>query len=266
MAAPVEIDVTLLGGFAVRVAGTPVADAAWRRRQAAALVKLLALAPGRRLHREQVIDALWPDEDPAVAAPRLYKAAHFVRNATGRRDAVVVADDKVSLFPGAAVRVDAVVFSELAGRGDIAGALAACRGDLLPADPYEPWLEAHRVRLRLLRVDALRAERRWSELLALEPADEEAHVETMRLHLAGGRPSAALRQFALLETVLRDELGVPPGSAAVALRDEALALQAAAPVAVVGAAPRGVRPATAAVPARRRHRRRTGRADRLCRR
>ena len=40
------------------VDGEAVPDRAWSRRQAASLVKLLALAPGQRLHREVVIDAL----------------------------------------------------------------------------------------------------------------------------------------------------------------------------------------------------------------
>ena len=52
------IDIELLGGFAVRLDGADVAADGWRRRQAALLVKRLALAPGRRLHREQLIDAL----------------------------------------------------------------------------------------------------------------------------------------------------------------------------------------------------------------
>ena len=42
-----------------------------------ALVKLLALAPGYRLHREQVMDALWPDLAPEAAAGNLRKAVHF---------------------------------------------------------------------------------------------------------------------------------------------------------------------------------------------
>jgi len=55
-----DIHVTLLGRFAVTVGGAPVAEASWNRRHAAAVVKVLALAPGRRLHREQVIDRVWP--------------------------------------------------------------------------------------------------------------------------------------------------------------------------------------------------------------
>src|SRR5690242_2260528 len=51
----------LLGDFAVEVDGREVPDAAWRRRKARTLVKLLALAPERTLHRDQLIEAMWPD-------------------------------------------------------------------------------------------------------------------------------------------------------------------------------------------------------------
>src|SRR4051794_12423967 len=74
-----QVDITVLGGFHVVVDGSPVRAEEWARRSASALVKLLALAPGRRLHREQVLDALWPDADVEAAAPRLHKAAHFAR-------------------------------------------------------------------------------------------------------------------------------------------------------------------------------------------
>ncbi len=79
------IEITLLGRFEVRRDGQPVPADAWGRRHAAALVKLLALSPGRRLHREQVIDALWPDDTVEDAAPKLHKAAHFARKAAGDR-------------------------------------------------------------------------------------------------------------------------------------------------------------------------------------
>ena len=78
-----DVRITLLGGFEVAVAGTPVPAAQWRRRHAAALVKILALVPGRRLHREQLIDTLWPELTVEEAAPRLHKAAHYARRALG---------------------------------------------------------------------------------------------------------------------------------------------------------------------------------------
>ena len=48
----------LLGGFRLLVAGRPVPAHAWRQRRVASVVKLLALAPAQRLHREQVMDLL----------------------------------------------------------------------------------------------------------------------------------------------------------------------------------------------------------------
>ena len=105
------VEVRLLGRFEVTVDGRVVPSSAWsRRRHAASLVKLLALTPGRRLHREQVIDKLWPGLSVEVAAPRLRQAAHHVRRVTGVSGSVVSSGGLVMLFPEAEVRVDAVDF------------------------------------------------------------------------------------------------------------------------------------------------------------
>jgi DNA-binding SARP family transcriptional activator len=105
-----DVHVRLLGGFGVVVDGRPVPDDAWRRRVAAALVKLLALAPGHRLLRERVTDALWPDLLLDDALPRLHTAAHYARAAIGRRDALVLDQGAVALYPGCRLRVYVVVY------------------------------------------------------------------------------------------------------------------------------------------------------------
>ncbi|HYQ84337.1 MAG TPA: hypothetical protein VEP28_10095, partial [Rubrobacter sp.] len=53
--------IALLGGFRVSVGTRTIGEDAWHLRKAANLVKLLALAPGHLLHREQAMDVLWPD-------------------------------------------------------------------------------------------------------------------------------------------------------------------------------------------------------------
>ena len=58
---PEPMRVWLLGGFRVSVGSRTIEGDAWRLRKAAALVKLLALAPDHRLHREQAMDLLWPE-------------------------------------------------------------------------------------------------------------------------------------------------------------------------------------------------------------
>ena len=78
-------EIRLLGKFEVAVDGRPVPPDAWRRRDPAALVKLLALSRGHRMLRERVIDALWPDLLEEQALPRLHKAAFdvIVRESSG---------------------------------------------------------------------------------------------------------------------------------------------------------------------------------------
>lgn len=224
-----RVEIAMLGGFTVRVDGEPVDASAWERRQATTLVKLLALAPGRQLHREQCLDAIWPDLGIDEAAPRLHKAAHYARKALGSRDAIVLRRETVLLYPDADVSVDVVAFEELAERarhGDDAAldaALRLCNGPLLPTDPYEEWTLARRERVRQQHVELLRRARRWDALLAEEPADEEAHLELMRAHAANGDRRSALRQYERMDRALRDELGMAPSAAATRLRDELLA-------------------------------------------
>jgi DNA-binding SARP family transcriptional activator len=242
----VRVEIGLLGGFAVTIDGVALPAARWRRRRAAALVKLLALAPRTRLHRDRVIDALWPDLDVEAALPRLHKAAHFAREALGSRDALVLKDENVTLFPGAAVDVDVTAFDAAADAAlkveaaeSYAAAIALYRGELLPDDLSEAWSEEPRSRLRSRHVRLLRGARRWHDLLRLDPADEEAHVELLREAVLAGDRAAALRRYDDMERILDKELGVAPSPEAVALRERVLARPPdAASLPVQGEAPR----------------------------
>ncbi|MFD2093477.1 ATP-binding protein [Blastococcus deserti] len=220
-----DVRVTMLGGFGVIVDGIPLPDGGWRRRHAASLIKLLALSPGRRLHRERVLAALWPELDVAEAAPRLHKAAHYARRWLGGGDTLVLGSDVVALYPGRHVHVDAVEFeqrarSALAARDPVAAAAAAdmCSGELLPDDLYDSWAEEPRERLHVLRLDVLRVAQRWEELAAADPADEQAHVALARALAERGDRPAALREFERLERALRQHLGVGLSPEAAQLR------------------------------------------------
>ena len=233
-----NVEIDLLGGFAVRVDGRPIPAADWRRRKAASLVKLLALAHRHTLHREQVIDALWPDTAIDDAGPRLHKAAHFARRALGDSSALVLSRETVWLFPDAHVAVDVEEFERSAkqalaaldrdpvGWAAAAAAVDQWAGELLPDDPYEAWLEAPRDRLQQLHSELLRRSGRWSELALADPADEGANLARARQLANSGNRGAALRQLERLERALRRELGVRPGPAVVSLRAELLASDA----------------------------------------
>src|SRR3954447_6729407 len=75
------LHIRLLGAFQVTVGGQPVPDRIWRLRKARSLIKLLALHPDQRLPREQAMDLLGPDLDPAAASNTLRGAIHAARRA-----------------------------------------------------------------------------------------------------------------------------------------------------------------------------------------
>ncbi len=54
------LGVNLLGTFSVAVDGESIPDRAWRLRKAKTLIKLLALAPERRIHADRAAETLWP--------------------------------------------------------------------------------------------------------------------------------------------------------------------------------------------------------------
>ena len=60
----VHVSIHLLDRFCVVIDGRPIPDSSFPRRASVSLLKLLALSRGHRLHREQVMDALWPDAGP----------------------------------------------------------------------------------------------------------------------------------------------------------------------------------------------------------
>ena len=225
LAALTRVQVRLLGGFQVDVDGRSVPPRRWSRRHGAALVKLLALAPGRSLHREQVIDALWPDLGVDQAAPRLHKAAHYAREALGRRDAVVFNAETVRLFPDAGVDIDRTRFQRHAESAVADGGIPAARsalalygGELLPDDPYEPWTEQPRLHLSRLHTELLQQAEDWHQVLADDPTNEPAHLALVQRYVDRGNRPAALRQLHELDRILRRELGLGPSRRALELR------------------------------------------------
>jgi predicted ATPase len=147
--------VTLLGGFAAETDGAAVPDSAWRLRKARDLVKLLALADGHHLHREQAMDALWPDRDPASAANNLNQAVHAARRALGA-DAITLADGLLRLE----AEVDVELFEREAAEARRERTAQACvralslyGGELLPENRYDEWASLERDRLADLHAE-----------------------------------------------------------------------------------------------------------------
>ena len=224
-----EVNARLLGGFGVVVDGHPISGDSWRRRRAAGLVKLLALAPNHRLVREQAMEALWPEIDDTAGGRNLRKAAHYARHALGLPDAIVLDGTTVALLPSGRVETDLEEFYGDARRALEDGDEAACRvvaeryaGDLLPDDRFEPWSHGPREQLSARYRQVLEGGRLWGRLLSVDPTSEIAHRAIIRERMEAGDRAGAIRQFDRLRTVLRDELGVSPDPESVALYEKVL--------------------------------------------
>jgi predicted ATPase/DNA-binding SARP family transcriptional activator len=245
--APVNLRIWLLGGFRVRVGLRDIDPAAWRLRKARSLVKLLALSPGGRLHREQVLEFLWPHLNPDAASNNFRKILHVVRRTlepagTGESARYCrVHDDVVSLAAPGAVWIDVDAFAAAAaaarGGGDPAAYRAALdlyAGDLLPEDQYEEWSAGrreslHQEWLALLadlaavyesQRDEVRAIETLRLLVARDAGREDAHRSLMRLYALTGQRQQALRQYQALRESLSREFEAEPDEASRRLYED----------------------------------------------
>ena len=235
------LDIQLLGGFTVRVGETVLPEEAWHLKRARSLIKLLALAPAHRLHREQVIDTLWPDSDLGSATNNLYQTLFAARRVLegANLDCLVLEEGMISLAGCLATDVEA--FEAAAQKAlksqdpsDFHAALDLYHGDLLPDDLYEEWTLSRREALRQTRLQLLLGlaqlyEKRQDNLsgiatlqkvLAIDRANEDAHAGLMRLYALSGQRQQALRQYQALREALQAELGVEPSDGIRRLFDE----------------------------------------------
>jgi predicted ATPase/DNA-binding SARP family transcriptional activator len=230
------LHVRLLGGFGVSVGSRLVDEGSWRLRKAKSLVKLLALAPGHRIHRERVVELLWPDRDPASAANNLHQVLYAARRALAAagqstEGLLELRDDLVLLGPAEGVDTDVECFETLADRArdtgtpeDIRTAIEAYAGELLPEDRYEDWTAARRGALRerylhlLVALADAHMDRqqidlaieRLRQVLSEDELYEPAHRALMRSYATAGRRQDALHQYARLRDALRAEYDADP--------------------------------------------------------
>jgi predicted ATPase/DNA-binding SARP family transcriptional activator len=230
------VQITLFGAFAVCVGGEVVPEGAWRLRKAKSLMKLLALAPERRVHREQATELLWPERAPAAAANNFHQALYVARRAleaAGAETSTVLPlrDDMLVLYPGGRVEIDVDAFEAGVARAHGSGELSDYRaalelhgGELLPEDRYEAWAVGRREAVSAAHLgllldlssrlaeggDAEAAIAALEQVVVIDPLHEGAQRALMRLFAAAGRRQHALAQYQRLRQALRRDLEAEP--------------------------------------------------------
>lgn len=238
-----DVRIRLLGRFELTCGGVVAIDAAWKPAKAAAIIKMLALRPGRSMHRDQLIAALWPDADTDAGANSLYKNLHqlrrTVRRAGGPRDVVHLDHPAIALAPYIEVDIDefrrrARDIRQSSSARELQGLLALSGGTLLPDDLYEPWTEPHRGEIQLqttrLRLQLAAAQlmtgafddaiEQYNAVLTADDLSEDAHRGLMRAYATSGQRALALRQYERCRDRLAAELDTAPSADTEALLEE----------------------------------------------
>lgn len=246
----IKLHFILLGGFRLQCGEQSLTDDQIHLRKARELLKLLALTPNHRLHREEVLDLLWPEQSPQQAAHNLSQTLYTLRPKLTELDTCIhLAFDEESLFllPADGISSDVEAFekaarSALSRSGQINNQTITCcqeairmyTGDLLPDDGPSDLFYQRREQLRQLFTDLLLffahanlelnsftpAIQALQQVVEIDPAHEEAHFQLMRAYALNDQRQAALRQYQLLADALHIELGVEPSPESTLLRDQ----------------------------------------------
>jgi DNA-binding SARP family transcriptional activator len=218
--------ISLLGGFELETDDGPALILPEGSQR---LLAFLALK-GRLIQRHTVAGTLWPVATEARASSSLRSALARLQGhartsvAATARDLGLTEDVTVDLWDARAVAHRLLTPTEAASSVDPgAEAIPALSADLLP-DWYDDWalVEAEdwrQLRLHALEAlaDRLTAGGRYGDAAAAalaavraEPLRESPRAALIRVHIAEGNPTEALREFARYGELMMLELGVEP--------------------------------------------------------
>jgi DNA-binding SARP family transcriptional activator len=214
------LTVRLCGGLQLELDGAPLALP--RSRRSRSLLAWLALHPGRHA-RGRLAGLFWPDVLDTSARTSLRSALTELRTALGGAAGCLTATREAVALESDQLWIDVRAFAERLDAGDDAGALSACRGELLMGFD-DDWVHAARAEhaaqagaalARLGQRAAAEGDRAaalaWArEAAALDPLAEDAHRRLMEQLEAGGETAAALSVYEQLAERLRTTLGIAP--------------------------------------------------------
>jgi DNA-binding SARP family transcriptional activator len=207
------------------------------RRKVLALLCLLLSRPEKALTRDQVLDALWPDLDPAVAVNSLNQTVYFLRRVLeedyveDNSPGYVHHDSDVLWLDPELVTSDSTdcwkflrSMPERPTPDEVEQLVEMYRGRFALDFEYEEWATAYRDSLHASYLEvveqAVRADlesahfergiRIGRRALELDPRADLIEVTLLRLYRQTGAHAAAAEQYSHYAGVHRDEVGVDP--------------------------------------------------------
>jgi DNA-binding SARP family transcriptional activator len=225
--------INALGCLTVFGDAGPVSGAAAQPRRLAILA-LLARAGERGITRDKIVTFLWPDTDDERARSTLSKTLYTVRRDLGAEDVIVGTRD-LRLNPDV-ITSDVAEFTRAMAEGEHERAASIYRGPFLDgfrlpgAADFDRWIDTEREILRhdyevVLETlakrsaelgDQLGAVRWWRTLAALDPLNGRHALGLMRAMDAAGDRAGAIQHARIYDTLVQEELDLPPDREVVA--------------------------------------------------
>jgi DNA-binding SARP family transcriptional activator len=243
-----HLSLSLLGTFQVTLDGEPVTS--FKSDKVRALLAYLAVEADRPHRRETLAGLLWsewPDRD-ALSNLRyaLYNLRQTISDHTATPPFLLITRQTIQFNTASDYSLDVETFEAASQRacpersrriGDLQSAIRLYRGSFLEgfflgdSPAFEEWVLFRREQISRRMLSALhrlavdheqrgeyeQARRYARRQLELEPWQEEAHQQLMRLLALSGQRSAALAQYETCRRLLADELGVEPERETIAL-------------------------------------------------
>lgn len=251
-----RLHIETLGGFRVLRGDSPISEEEWQGKKPKAILKAIVASDSKSVLKEIIMENIWPDaafdkarENYKVALHRLRKALEPGIDKALGSPYLHIKDDALYL-DGDLCEVDIHRFLSLIENGKtkekeggIKEALehyyesaALYKGDFLPEDLYDPWIELRREELRnaylalLLRIATLHENKGamnkaisfYKKAIQISPILEDAYQRLMVLYSNMGKRNEALKIYERCRKVLRDELDVEPDQVTVALYEKIL--------------------------------------------
>ncbi len=231
-----RLQIRLLGEFHLLFDGQPVSGLNADRPQS--LLAYLLLHRDTPKSRQHLAFSLWPDSTEGQARTNLRNLLHTLRRSLPEPETFLAADTAtVQWQPKASYDLDVARFEaalQQAAHTDDSATIQHCletavslyQGDLLPGN-YDDWIIPLRESLRqqyqealnklvhlLESTGALRQAVRYAQrLLQLDPFDETAAVQLMRIQAQSGDKAGVRRTYQTLHASLRREIDVAPSEA-----------------------------------------------------
>ena len=227
---------TTFGGLALSRDGVALTGAAAQRGRLS-LLALLATAGSTGFSRDKLLLYLWPESDEERARHALKQAVYSVRRDLGAED-VIVGTATLSLNPDI-ITSDVREFEAAIAANDLATATKLYAGPFLDgfhlkdSVEFERWSGESRARYAQMwstateklatdfesRGDWRDAAGCWRSLAAAEPLSGRLAAKLIRALAESGDVGAAMSQFRVHESLLREELGTSPEKEVTALAE-----------------------------------------------